>query len=129
MSTRKSNHFKYAVQIAQNVVVPESQDPVASALQPLCASPIRMKVRRTRVLPPIEFDNKFGVMTDEIDDVAAYHGLSPETCAAKSMCAQPVPKSLLCLTHTAAQPTCGGQIATLDFEMRQRLFGRVCPPP
>ena len=58
-----------AFRIAQHLVIPEPDHPIAATLQPWRTHQIA--THGIGVLPTVHFDNQLGFGTKEIDDVAA----------------------------------------------------------
>jgi hypothetical protein len=67
VATMVSDHFKYAINISENIIVPESQDAVAVRFQ--CLGSLRICRCGRSMLATVNLDNKARAVTCEIDDV------------------------------------------------------------
>jgi hypothetical protein len=97
-------HFQYRVGVAQHIVVPKSQHFVALRSKPCRPSLVMARHCCHPMLATIKLYDQSGIVADEVYDVSADRSLPPKARAAKSMCAQEIPESLLSLAHRAAKP-------------------------
>jgi hypothetical protein len=75
--TKRSNNLRqHKVEPQQHIVVPESQHAITRLAQ--LPGPQRILFRTINMLSPIEFDDKAGIDTDEIDDEPPDGHLSTE---------------------------------------------------
>jgi hypothetical protein len=75
-----SDLFERAFRVRQNVVVPEPQDREALRTKQPVANSVAFVLG---VLTSVEFNDKSGVKTYEIDDVFSKRKLPPKRCARK----------------------------------------------
>jgi hypothetical protein len=66
----KVDHFKHAVQVAINVIIPKSQHPEIGTREPGITTQVARLMRRLVVLSAIDFDNEPLAHADKIDDVS-----------------------------------------------------------
>ena len=79
----RNDHFQDAVSIAQDIGIPEAEDPVAFRFKP----PITLDVAFIlRVLPAIDLDDQMPIVTNKINNEA-----SDRCLPAKAKTIQPVP--------------------------------------
>ncbi|POH26221.1 hypothetical protein ATY31_24620 [Sinorhizobium americanum] len=73
------------VNVAQHVVIPETQDSPASGLQSERTLPIVVGITRFRMLRTIDFDDQSMCGASEIDDITRDRNLSAKAEAHQSM--------------------------------------------
>jgi hypothetical protein len=66
----KVDHFKHAVQVAINVIIPKAQNPEIGAREPRVTTHVARLMRRLVVLPAINFDDEPLAHADKIDDIS-----------------------------------------------------------
>ena len=93
-----TKELHHALDVCQNVVVPESDDSIAQDLQ--VASPLQI-IRIVSVLAPINFDDQHSLPAAEVHDVRAYGKLSYELEAPELSAGKTMPQSMLSLGHVA----------------------------
>lgn len=69
------NRVDHGIQIRHHVIIPESDDTVALALQPLCPNLILGPISFETMLAAVHLYNDFHPMADKIDNVPAQRGL------------------------------------------------------
>jgi hypothetical protein len=94
------NRFKNARQIMQNVIVPESQDAIVVVSEPFVANDVTPTIG---LLPALNFDNKAGVATDEVNGIWPNRLLPDKLVSIQSPGAKIVPQRLLRAHLTASQ--------------------------
>ena len=72
--------LKYAVDVAVNVVIPETENAIAACVQIACSFAIS---RTLSVLPAIEFDHEPIRMTGEVREVGTDRGLAAKVRRAR----------------------------------------------
>lgn len=85
------DQFERPVRVAQDVVVPETEDGEPLAFQPPSAFGILRRLNR--MLSAIHLDDQPALMTNEVDDEAADRGLPSKVQAIHLMAAQAAPKA------------------------------------
>ena len=83
------NRGQHTVRIPKDIIVPESDDPEPSRLQPTGA--LRIVVRLLLVLPAVKLDNQSPFIADKIRDVLADCLLTPKLEAEQLVSAQMAP--------------------------------------
>ena len=84
------NYTYHTVDVLKHIVIPESNYLKALRLQPSSSGFIVFGL--LRVLPAVEFDNKFGFESDEIHDVSSDGGLPSKLDVAKLTIANVFPQ-------------------------------------
>jgi hypothetical protein len=90
-----------AVEICQDLVVPESEDAIAFALQEPAS--LGLPWRRAIVLTAVDFEDQPGLVAHEIGDVAAQRYLAPELVPLRLMRAQYSPDPPFRVSHVLSQ--------------------------
>jgi len=98
---RDANGFDHAVGVAQHVVVPEAQNPIALRLKPHRAFSVTSDL--IGVLAAVHFDDESRGETDEVGNVGAEGHLPPKAVAIGLLAAQSRPELLFGLGRIAAQ--------------------------
>jgi hypothetical protein len=97
------NRLQHPLRIAQNLVVPEPQDPKPLSFQEGGSPLVMGRLLRLGMLPPIELDHEAMIEGNEVDDVRSDRGLAAKTGTGLTS-AQPLPQSALRVGHFLAQP-------------------------
>ena len=98
---------QYALKIAINVVVPESQNSKPSIRQAIIAQCVAARVGIEVMLASIDFDDEASLDANEIDDVAIARSLATEVESLASPRAQMNPQLHLLRGHVFAQAASG----------------------
>jgi hypothetical protein len=89
----------------QHVIIPESQHPITSGVQPACT--LLVIILSFRVLAAIHFDNHATLEAYKIHDIATNRLLAPEFRAPNLAALEPSLQPLLCDRQVAAKFSCG----------------------
>jgi hypothetical protein len=95
--------FKNPIDVSQYVIVPKTQNKIATQLQ--IPGSARILLGLLDVLPTIKFDHKLRVRTAEVDDKSIERHLSPKLQATKPPIAQLEPQITLGIGLMPAQAT------------------------
>jgi hypothetical protein len=112
----RGNYFQDAQPVGHHVVVIEPKDAKAFVHKERISPGISPCVFVFEVLPAIDFNDELCIVTDEINNVWAYRGLTTKARAAHAMGAQCGPDAPLGIGRIA--PQCSRAVA---------LFGRHVP--
>ena len=93
MAQREPNAFENALEILQDLVVPESDDPESLSLQPVRAPGIGRLL--DRVLPAIQFDDESLLEAEEIHVIGSDGNLGSESMPVELLAPKPSPKVAL----------------------------------
>jgi hypothetical protein len=96
-----NKRLKNTVDVAQNIVIPESDDMISTFFQD--SGPNRIRCGSFGVLAAIDFDDKLQVQSYKIDDVPGDRFLPFEFDAIEPAVTQSAPHQLLGLGHPASQ--------------------------
>ena len=103
------NRFENACQIARDVVIPKSQDPVIVISQPFVSDGIASVIR---MLPAVYFDNQAAFPADEVHSVRSDRLLPNELVPHQAASTQLAPETKLRLRRICAELT-----GALRFEL------------
>jgi len=99
---RGDNCFKYARQVVQNVIVPESQDAIVVRSKPFVANGVALVIR---MLSAVNFDNKASFATNKVDSVGANRFLPDEFVTSQPTRPQTIPELIFRIRRYATQAT------------------------
>ena len=105
------NHLKYAFHILQDIIVPETQGPVAHQLE--LKRPAFVINHLIAMLSAVQLHDQASVRTGEIGDVRADLVLATEFPALQTSVAQVVPKQLFGIGLASAESTRPVYVQTL----------------
>jgi len=99
------DRVEYDVDLRQDFVVPESQNPIALRVQPGRSRRIRSRALFEAVLRSIHLDNQSGSVTNKVDNVGADRSLFPEMRVSEWNTFEVPPQSFFSFGHSLAKNT------------------------
>jgi hypothetical protein len=112
---------RHTVGIAQDVVIPETQDLIAHGFEH--SSPIRFI--SCCMLTPVELDDQPRIRTEKISNVSVDRNLAPEFQSIEPSVSQAKPQRPLGISLVATEPPCGASVLahgkTPASELRLKL--------
>ena len=94
------DHFQYAIDVSEHVVVPETQDDESSFFQR--SSACRIVLDRIGMLAAVEFDDYATFEANEIEDVVAVRMLATKLAAIELSVFQSLPQRAFCIGRVVA---------------------------